>query len=125
MSTEEPAFAGAADYERLLGPFVAASRSPPRSHPSPTTSTPASPDPTSLPVDAIADAFERALRDDPAGALTYGGAQGYEPLRAWIADRESEASGLSLGPSNVTLCSGSAHAIDTSPRRSSGPAMSP
>ena len=112
MSTEEPAFASGADYERLLGPFVAGLAQPTSLSPLAYDLNAGVPDPTSLPVDAIADAFERALRDDPAGALTYGGAQGYEPLRAWIADRESEASGLALGPSNVTLCSGSAHAID-------------
>ena len=112
VSTEGPAFASGADYERLLGPFVADLAQPTSLSPLAYDLNAGVPDRDTLPVDAIADAFERALRDDPGGALTYGGAQGYEPLRAWIADRESEASGLALGPSNVTLCSGSAHAID-------------
>lgn len=112
MSSDEPAFAGGADYERLLGPFVADLAQPTSLSPLAYDLNAGVPDRDALPVDAIADAMERALRDDPGGALTYGGAQGYEPLRAWIADRQSEASGLSLDPSNVTLCSGSAHAID-------------
>ncbi len=69
------------------------------------------PDRASLPAAEIAEATARALRDDPAGALTYGGAQGYEPLRAWIAERHC-GEGLAIGPEHVTLCSGSAHAID-------------
>ena len=69
------------------------------------------PDRASLPAAEIAEATARALRDDPAGALTYGGAQGYEPLRAWIAERHC-TEGLAIGPEHVTLCSGSAHAID-------------
>ena len=69
------------------------------------------PDRASLPAAEIAEAAARALRDDPAGALTYGGAQGYEPLRAWIAERHC-SEGLTIGPEHVTLCSGSAHAID-------------
>ncbi len=112
MSTEEPAFASGADYDRLLGPFVADLAQPTSLSPLAYDLNAGVPDRESLPVDAIADAFEHALRDDPGGALTYGGAQGYEPLRAWIADRHSEASDLALGPANVTLCSGSAHAID-------------
>ncbi len=112
MSSDEPAFAGGADYERLLGPFVADLAQPTSLSPLAYDLNAGVPDRNALPINAIADAMERALRDDPGGALTYGGAQGYEPLRAWIADRQSEASGLSLDPSNVTLCSGSAHAID-------------
>ncbi len=69
------------------------------------------PDRASLPAAELAEAAARALRDDPAGALTYGGNQGYEPLRAWIAERHCEE-GLAAGPDAVTLCSGSAHAID-------------
>jgi DNA-binding transcriptional MocR family regulator len=101
-----------AGLERLLGPFVGALAEPTSLSPLPYDLNAGVPDPDSLPVEAIAAALERVLRADPAGALTYGGAQGYEPLRAWIADRESEASGLALGPEHVTLCSGSAHAID-------------
>lgn len=69
------------------------------------------PDRASLPAAEIAEAAARALRDDPAGALTYGGNQGYEPLRAWIAERHC-AEGLTIGSDSVTLCSGSAHALD-------------
>lgn len=69
------------------------------------------PDRASLPAAALADAAARALRADPAGALTYGGAQGYEPLRARIAEGH-RGGGLAPDPGWVALCSGSAHAID-------------
>ena len=112
MSADDPAFAVEAGYERLLGPFVADLAQPTSLSPLAYDLNAGVPDPASLPVEALAEAFARTLRDDPIGALTYGGAQGYPPLRAWIADRESEAGGLALGPQHVTLCSGSAHAID-------------
>ena len=70
------------------------------------------PDRETLPARELAAAATRALQADPAGALTYGGAQGYEPLRAWIAARQSKETGLPLGADHVTLTSGSAHAID-------------
>jgi 2-aminoadipate transaminase len=40
-----------------------------------------------LPVRAIADAAQRALEHDPAGALAYGAPEGYRPLREWFARR--------------------------------------
>ena len=113
MDGERPAFFSAeGGYERLLGPFVAGLATPTSLSPLAYDLNAGVPDPASLPAGALAAALERALREDPAGALTYGGAQGYAPLRAWIADRESEAAGVALGPEHVTLCSGSAHAID-------------
>jgi 2-aminoadipate transaminase len=70
------------------------------------------PDRETLPAVELAEAARRALKADPAGALTYGGSIGYEPLRAWIARRQAEETGLPIGPDHVTLTSGSAHAID-------------
>jgi DNA-binding transcriptional MocR family regulator len=40
-----------------------------------------------LPTAQIAEAAARALADDPAGVLAYGAAEGYAPLREWVADR--------------------------------------
>jgi DNA-binding transcriptional MocR family regulator len=40
-----------------------------------------------LPVRAIAEAAARTLERDPAGALSYGAAEGYLPLREWFARR--------------------------------------
>src|SRR5688572_4434598 len=67
------------------------------------------PDRPTLPAAGLLEAARRALQDDPAGALTYGGQQGYEPLRAWIAARETREGGFAVASDQVTLTSGSAH----------------
>ncbi len=105
--------AGAADFvERLLAPAVGALRPPTALSPLPFDLNAGVPDAATLPARDLADAARRALERDPAGALTYGGALGYEPLRAWIAERQSAETGVALTAANVTLTSGSAHAID-------------
>ncbi len=45
------------------------------------------PSPDLLPVAELKAAAQRALDDDPAGALAYGDGAGYAPLRQWVADR--------------------------------------
>lgn len=40
-----------------------------------------------LPARELASAAGRALERDPAGALSYGAAEGYKPLREWFAGR--------------------------------------
>ena len=100
-----------AGIERLIAPFMRELAQPTSLSPLQYDLNAGVPDRASLPAAEIAEAAARALRDDPAGALTYGGNQGYEPLRAWIAERHC-AEGLAAGPDYVTLCSGSAHAID-------------
>jgi DNA-binding transcriptional MocR family regulator len=40
-------------------------------------------------ADELAACAERALRNDPAGAFSYGTAVGYPPLREWIAEHQS------------------------------------
>ena len=111
MSTPETPLWSDAEIERLLGPFVGALAQPTSLSPLPYDLNAGVPDRSTLPAEELASAAERALRADPAGALTYGGAQGYEPLRAWIAEGHPAAD-LGLGAEHVTLCSGSAHAID-------------
>lgn len=70
------------------------------------------PDHATLPWEALAAAAREALAEDPSGALTYGGAIGYEPLRAWIAARQSAETGLDVTSAHVTLTAGSAQGID-------------
>ncbi len=70
------------------------------------------PDRGSLPARELAEAATAALAEDPAGALTYGGQQGFAPLREWIALRESSRDHVKVAPEHVTLTSGSAHGID-------------
>jgi 2-aminoadipate transaminase len=45
------------------------------------------PSPDLLPVAELQSAAQRALEQDPAGALAYGDGAGYAPLRQWIASR--------------------------------------
>ena len=40
-----------------------------------------------MPAEDVLACAERALTDDPAGALSYGPGYGYAPLREWIAER--------------------------------------
>ena len=104
---------GAADFvERLLAPAVGALSPPTSLSPLPFDLNAGIPDAATLPARDLARAAKLALDRDPAGALTYGGALGYEPLRAWIAERQSSETGVELTAANVTLTSGSAHAID-------------
>ncbi|MEE8421597.1 MAG: PLP-dependent aminotransferase family protein [Dehalococcoidia bacterium] len=100
------------DIERLLAPVVAELPQPTSLSELPYDLNAGVPDRETLPARELAEAARRALEADPAGALTYGGAIGYAPLRAWIARRQAEETGLPLGPEHVTLTSGSAHAID-------------
>ncbi len=57
-----------------------------------------------MPSEALRAAAERVLRDDPAGALSYGPGFGYGPLREWIADRHG------VEPARVVLFNGSLEA---------------
>jgi 2-aminoadipate transaminase len=115
VSDQEPPFTdsdlGALPLEQLLAPIVG--QLPPNTSLSPLRYdlNAGVPDRDSLPADQLAAATAAVLKDDAAAALTYGGQQGYEPLRAWIAARAAAASSVALGPENVTLTSGSAHGL--------------
>ena len=101
-----------ADIARLLAPVVHELRQPTSLSALPYDLNAGVPDRDSLPARELAEAAAQALMVDPAGALTYGGQQGYEPLRAWIAARQAKETGLPITSDHVTLTSGSAHAID-------------
>ncbi len=112
MSISPPSEWSDADLERLLAPVVRELPRPTALSPLPFDLNAGVPDRDTLPARELAEAAKRALAADPGGALTYGGQQGYEPLRAWIAARQAEETGLPLTSAHVTLTSGSAHAID-------------
>lgn len=101
-----------AQIEALLAPVVARLNAPTSLSPLPYDLNAGVPDRPTLPAAALLEAARRALEEDPAGALTYGGQQGWEPLRAWIAARESREGGFTVTSEQVTLTSGSAHAIE-------------
>lgn len=69
------------------------------------------PAPDLLPVDEFRRALGRALRLEPRKTLTYGAAQGYGPLREWIAG-EMSRSGMPTSPDEVLITNGSQQAID-------------
>ena len=100
------------DVEALLSPHAAALAPPTALSPLRYDLNAGVPDRDSLPASALAEAAGRCLEADPAGALTYGGAAGYEPLRAWIAQRNAAETAVALSADHVTLTSGSAQAID-------------
>ena len=84
----------------------------PRSDRPPVAFTAGIPDPATLPLDELAVAGDTVLRRDGALALEYGGSLGFVGLRSWLAEHWSKIDGLSLGPENYTLTTGSAQALD-------------
>ncbi len=115
MSDQEPAFSSpdpsATSLDGLLAPIV--SQLPKNTSLSPLRYdlNAGVPDRASLPARQLAAAATAVLEEDPGAALTYGGQQGYEPLRAWIARTEGAKAGLAIGSEAVTLTSGSAHGL--------------
>ncbi|GMU39781.1 MAG: GntR family transcriptional regulator [Chloroflexota bacterium] len=107
----DPAFSPAS-IEGLLAPSVGRLEPPTSLSPLPYDLNAGVPDRPTLPAAELEAALHRALAADAAGALTYGGQQGYEPLRAWIAERQAAETGLPLTSANITITTGSAHAID-------------
>jgi 2-aminoadipate transaminase len=69
------------------------------------------PDPQLFPAELLREVTERVLTSDAAGALQYGPAEGYPPLRAWVAER-LRGRGFAAKPENILLTSGSQQALD-------------
>lgn len=101
------------DLDALLAPAVAILGPPTSLSPLPYDLNAGVPDRPSLPWRELADAARVALEANAGDALTYGGVAGYEPLRAWIAERQAKETGLEVTSAHITLTSGSAQAIDT------------
>ncbi len=70
------------------------------------------PDPSSLPVDDLIACNERVLRREADLALQYGGPQGFDGLRAWLAKDVNRREGLSLGAEHFVLTCGSSGALE-------------
>src|SRR5262245_19777844 len=64
------------------------------------------PDGLRLPIDDLMAAHDRVLRTDERSALEYGGNQGYEGLREWIAADRSSNESVPVGARNIVLTSG-------------------
>jgi len=70
------------------------------------------PDPETLPIDALIACNERVLRREGTDALQYGGPQGPEGLRAWLARDVNRREGVDLGIENFVLTCGSAGGLE-------------
>jgi len=64
------------------------------------------PDPDSLPIEELIECSNAVLRREGPDALRYGGHQGYEGLREWLAGHYAARDGLSLTANNFTMTNG-------------------
>jgi len=64
-----------------------------------------------FPVQAMREATERVLRDQPREALQYAASEGYGPLREWVAG-ELGAMGLRVDATQVLITTGSQQGLD-------------
>ncbi len=71
------------------------------------------PDPDSLPVQDLREAFDGVLTTSKNEALRYGGVLGFAGLRIALAERHNLLEGISSGPENFLMDNGSAGCIDT------------
>ena len=71
------------------------------------------PDPDSLPVQDLREAFDGVLTRSKNEALRYGGVLGFEGLRIALAQRHRSLGGIRSGPENFMIDNGSAGCIDT------------
>jgi 2-aminoadipate transaminase len=69
------------------------------------------PDPALLPADALAASTAAVLATDHNAALQYGGGQGWEGLREWLASHWGALDGVELSPTHFMLANGSAGAL--------------
>ena len=64
-----------------------------------------------FPVDAVAEASARVLRDTPREALQYAASEGFGPLRDWVA-AHLRTMGIEADASRVLITSGSQQGLD-------------
>ena len=82
-------------------------------HPDPIELAGGIPDPVTLPVNDLRDSFDRVLASTPTETLRYGGVQGFDGLRAVLAERQSRLEGIQLEPANFLINNGGAGGIST------------
>jgi 2-aminoadipate transaminase len=70
------------------------------------------PDSAMFDVDGLREASQRALDEEPGGALQYGATEGYEPLRAHLAAFEKSKGVEGLAPNQLIVTTGSQQALD-------------
>ena len=70
------------------------------------------PDPALLPVEALREAADDALRRHGPGPLAYGADRGPGPLRAAIAARIARTEGVDVGPDDIAVTGGNSQALE-------------
>jgi 2-aminoadipate transaminase len=69
------------------------------------------PSPDGFPIEAMAEATARVLRDNPREALQYAASEGFGPLREWVA-QTLRAQGLQADAARVLITTGSQQGLD-------------
>jgi 2-aminoadipate transaminase len=64
-----------------------------------------------FPVEALAEATARVLRDTPREALQYAASEGFGPLREWVAG-SLQAQGMAIDAGRVLITTGSQQGLD-------------
>lgn len=70
------------------------------------------PDSAMFDVEGLREASQRALQEEPGGALQYGATEGYEPLRAQLAAFERAKGVADLQAQDLIVTTGSQQALD-------------
>ncbi len=73
------------------------------------------PDPAAFPAKILREEAEQILSEDWRAGLQYGEAEGYRPLREWVA-ADLSARGVPTAPDQVLIVSGSQQGIDLAAR---------
>jgi 2-aminoadipate transaminase len=79
------------------------------------------PDSAMFDVDGLREASQRALQEEPGGALQYGATEGYEPLRTELAAFERAKGVEDIEPHNLIVTTGSQQALDLIGKTMVGP----
>ncbi|MBS0494128.1 MAG: PLP-dependent aminotransferase family protein [Proteobacteria bacterium] len=70
------------------------------------------PDSAMFDVDGIREASQRALAEEPGGALQYGASEGYEPLREQLSSFMATKGARDVAPGQLIVTTGSQQALD-------------
>lgn len=70
------------------------------------------PDSAMFDVEGLREASQKALDEEPGGALQYGATEGYEPLRTQLAAFERSKGVAGLEPNQLIVTTGSQQALD-------------
>ena len=70
------------------------------------------PDSAMFDVEGLRQASQRALQEEPGGALQYGATEGYEPLRTQLAAFERSKGVADIEPHDLIVTTGSQQALD-------------